>query len=99
MGENYLFLGGSKDGEVHGVRSGCDRVDVPDYIGGKASPLDRVAKPGDRVVRPGDTFLIEVYIKVNAPTDSGLKVVFVPEGTTVAELHRLINRPIHEIIK
>lgn len=92
MGENYLFLGGPYDGEVRGVRSGCGRVEVPVYIGGKVSPLDSA-------VKPGDTFPIEVYIKVNAPTDSGVKTVFVPHGTVVSELHRLINRPIHEIIK
>lgn len=92
MGDNYLFLGGSYDGEVRGVRSGCSLVEVPVYIGGKVCPLDRV-------VMPDDTFPIEVYIKVNVPTDSGLKVVFVPEGTTVAELHQLINRPIHAMIK
>ncbi|CAL9989748.1 hypothetical protein VPHD81_0096 [Vibrio phage D81] len=93
MGENYLFLGGPYDGEVRGVRSGCSRVEVPDCHSESVSVNDH-SIPG-----PWTSYAVIHYIKVNAPTDSGLKVVFVPEGTTVAELHRLINRPIHEIIK
>lgn len=88
----YLFLGGSRDGEFMRVRPGRGRIEVPVYIGGKVSPLDRA-------IKLNDTFPIEVYIKVNAPTDSGPKVVFVPEGTKVTELQQLINRPVHEMIK
>lgn len=92
MKSNYLFLGGARDGEIISVKNGCVRIEVPVYIGTKVSPLDKAIKSDEK-------FPFEIYIKVNAKTDSGIKVVFVPVGTTVSELQLLIDRPIHAIIK